>query len=88
MDKYLNNRFRVFVVSFIPQSDTKPSRIKIKDVRENPKDNKGIIISKNGAFMERQAAEYLQKQGISVDAIAVFGNDYLLLSKDFGTRMK
>lgn len=71
------NRFRVFQVSYIPQSNYRPSRIKIKDLRNN----KSIILSKDPEFRDGddQALNHLEKLGITVDALGLSGGSYYLL---------
>jgi hypothetical protein len=81
----ITNRFRPFEVSCVPATNTRPTRVKIKDLRHE----KSIILSytAHDQNMEDLALDYLNKKGIKISALAMGKNEFSLLSEDFATQM-
>lgn len=81
----ITNRFRAFQVSCVPATNTRPTRVKIKDLRHE----KSIILSYTEHYqsMEDLAIDYLEKKGINISALAMGKNELNLLSEDFATQM-
>ena len=82
---HIANRFRAFEVSHVPATNTRPTRVKIKDLRYE----KSIILSYGAdeKTTEELALAYLGKKGIKISALAMGKNEFSLLSKDFVTQM-
>lgn len=81
----LDLRYRVFSVSYVPASNTRPSRVKIKDLRRNV--SKIVSYDSSDSDMEITARKYLANQGIECEAMGMMKDSFLLLSEDFGTDM-
>lgn len=81
----ITNRFRAFQVSCVPATNTRPTRVKIKDLRHE----KQIVLSYGfeHSNMEDLALDYLEKKGINISALAMGKNEFSLLSEDFATQM-
>jgi hypothetical protein len=81
-----NNRFRVFEISFVPCSNHRPSRVKIKDTRFN----QTILLSRDHDYRdyENQALNYLESIGITVDGLGLTDKKFTLLSSNLGTPIK
>jgi hypothetical protein len=81
-------RYRPFKVKYLTPGSVRGSRIKITDLRREESitieydDGKGQAID--------QAAEYLTKRGIKIEAMSMAFKDseILLLTQDFKTAMK
>lgn len=79
----LDLRYRVFSVSYVPATNTRPSRVKIKDLRRNK--SKIVSYDHSDSDMEMTARKYLASKGIECQAMGMMEDSFLLLSEDFGT---
>lgn len=81
----ISNRFRAFKVSCVPATNTRPTRVKLQDLRHE----KQIILSYgvDEKTMEELAINYLENKGIIISAFAMGKNELSLLSEDFATQM-
>lgn len=78
----LDLRYRVFSVSYVPATNTRPSRVKIKDLRQN---KSKIVYPHPCDDLEMTARKYLASKGIECQALGMCERDFFLLSEDFGT---
>lgn len=79
----LDLRYRVFSVSYVPATNTRPSRVKIKDLRRNK--SKIVSYDSSDSDLEMTARKYLLSLGIECQALGMCERDFFLLSEDFGT---
>jgi hypothetical protein len=79
----LATRYRVFSVNYVPATNTRPSRVKVKDLRRNV--SKIVSYDSSDSDMEMTAHKYLLSKGIECTAMGMMENDFLLLSEDFET---
>lgn len=84
----IQNRYRYFKISFLGPTNSRPSRVKIYDMRRN----KGKFISYDAEFrnISDMAINYLESVGIQIDGMAIANkdSDCLLLTKNFLTDLK
>ena len=67
-------------VDYVPQTDTKPHRIKIKSLRFN----KSIFVSyDNSCSYVYQVEKYLESQGFSIVGLIENGNGFILVVNEF-----
>ena len=81
----LDLRYRVFSVSYVPATNTRPSRVKIKDLRHNK--SKIVSYDSSDSDMEMTARKYLLSKGIECEAMGMMKDSFLLLSENFGAAM-
>lgn len=77
----LSTRYRVFSVSYVPATNTRPSRVKIKDLRQNK--SKVVSYDSSDSDLEMTARKYLSFLGIECQALGMCEQDFFLLSEDF-----
>ncbi len=79
----IGKRYRMFSLKYLPATNTKPSRCKIKDLRFD----KSKVISLNGDSMADKAIQYLESIGIQCQALAMGCNDCSVLTEDFDSTL-
>lgn len=81
-------RYRMFQVHYVSPTETRGSRIQIKDLRKNK--SKFIQYDDSKGRTDEQAQQYLESIGISVDAMGMADkdSDCVFLSKNFETDLK
>lgn len=80
---------RIFEVFFLPQTESKPSRLKINDLRQR----KSVIVSRKYDetydFDAQELGEhYLKNLGIDIVGFGEGKKGFLLFSSDFKTSIK
>lgn len=83
----MTENLRTFVAKYVPQTDTKPSRVLINDLRFR----KSVVISYHASketATEKVAAEYLEKRGIKIEFFSEAKGYMMLHSKNFTDQIK
>lgn len=81
----LSLRYRVFTISYVPATNTRPSRVKIKDCRRNK--SKIIPYDSSDSDLEMTARKYLFSLGIECQALGMSQDGFSLLSENFETAL-
>ena len=78
----MNLNHRVIVVTFIPETNEKPSRFKLSEQRMNKRDNIVLNWNSNTDLSNTllQAVHYLESIGINVVGYGSYGSNYLIFS--------
>jgi len=78
--------YRLFQISFVPPTNFRGSRVKIKDLRHN----KTVIINQNYRKNDicECAVDFLKTKKIKCQAFGSSNEFYILMSKDFATQIK
>lgn len=76
-------RYRAFEVKYVPMTDTKPSRIRIKDLHHGD----SVLISNKYSEISTQAESLLEESGISLCGIIILDGMCLLLTDEFEKRI-
>ena len=83
----MTENIRTFVAKYMPQTNTKPARVLITDLRFR----KSVVISYHASketASEKVAAEYREQKGIKIEYFSE-AKDYMMLhSKNFETQIK
>ena len=79
-------RYRTFKAVYHGPTNTRGSRVTIKDLRRN----KSVSIPYDYQFNNAEdiAKDYLVRRGIAITGLAMLDNECLLLSEDFKTEIK
>lgn len=79
---------RSFTVTYVPQTDTKTSRVKIYDNRFDAACYRSLTdIAKISPTLE-VAREYLEARGIKIDSFSMGKKGYILSTRNFETQLK
>lgn len=77
--------FRTFEICFLGATNSKGSRVKIKDTRHK----KNVIVSYNHSTDTKGTAlQYLNQRGIEIIGFSELDNKYLFLTDNFETQIK
>lgn len=83
----MTETIRTFVAKYVPQTNTKPARVLITDLRFR----KSVVISYHASkhtATEKVAAEYLEQKGIKIEYFSEAKGYMMLHSKNFNTQIK
>lgn len=74
--------YRSFLVTPLPQTYTKPNRVKITEERFDKKETKVLSYDTNAEYMEDRAKEYLREIGINLIGRSSIGTGKVILLSD------
>ena len=84
--KETETRYRTFEAVYHGPTNSKGSRVTIKDLRRGVSKTVSYDYTFNNA--EDIARDYLEKKGIAITGLAMLNNSCLLLSENFTTELK